>query len=163
MVRSLIEKMKQLKDKRELSRLINYNDGNILYRTAQNRHLEVVKLLIDNGADVHAEDSGLSPLIITMAETGHFDIVELLINHVKEREGLSSAYLYIRLRIYELLFDTAQHGSLSTLELLFNIVEENEGEHAILEYVRLQYNEALRRAREYGHTQTVQFLSHQWS
>ena len=50
-----------------------------LYVAAQNGHLDIVKALLEAGADRNqAMNSGATPLFIA-AEKGHLDVVEMLL------------------------------------------------------------------------------------
>ena len=59
-----------------------------LHQAASEGHLEVVRLLVENGANVNARDeNGRTPLF-RAADEGHLDIVRLLVENGAEVNGL---------------------------------------------------------------------------
>ncbi len=57
---------------------VTAHDNSAIIYTSRNGHLEVVKYLIDNGADVTAQDN---LAIILASREGHLEIVKLLKKH----------------------------------------------------------------------------------
>ena len=62
--------------------MICYNDGwTPLYSAANKGYLEIVKLLIENGADINkSNNDGWTPLY-SAADKGHLEVVKLLIEN----------------------------------------------------------------------------------
>ena len=61
----------------ELGADIHAKDNEAIIIASHNGHLSVVKLLIDSGADIHAQNDGA---IIVASRLGHLFVVKLLIN-----------------------------------------------------------------------------------
>ena len=84
-----------------------------LYRAAQNGYLEIVKLLLDKGADPNAITKDNCTALQTAAERGYREIVELLLDkgaNLDDRMGNGKTALHLaaengRREIVELLLD----------------------------------------------------------
>jgi ankyrin repeat protein len=106
-----------------------------LINASANGHLDVVKLLLESGADVHAYDNGA----IRMASYyGHLDVVKLLV------ESGADVHPYDNLAIRH----ASRNGHLAVVKLL---VESGADVHA-------QNNYAIRIASENGHLDVVKLL-----
>lgn len=109
------------------SLLDNNNKNRILIAAANNGMIEVVKLLISEGADIHAiDDISLRWAI----DSGHLKVVELLINeganiHANYNEALISAVENGHLEIVKLLIDKGVDIHANEEEAL-QIAAENE-------------------------------------
>ena len=127
-----------------------------------NGHLDVVKLLISEGADVHARnDCALS----LASEEGHLEIVKYLIDegadiHTNYCEALRFASQRGHLDIVRLLIDEGANirnqalnlaSKYGHLEVVRFLIEEGANIH----------NRALKLAIKYGHTDVVRFLEEQ--
>jgi ankyrin repeat protein len=113
----------------------NVNNNSALRWAAYNGHLEIVKFLLENGANVHAwNDSALR----SAAENGHLEIVEFLVQnganvHANNNSALRWAAIYGHLEVVKFL-----------LEDVANV-------HALKD-------SALRFAAEHGHLEVVKYL-----
>jgi len=66
----------------------NYDHGTPLHRAWESKNLEIVRLLLDHGADVHirSEDGSLFQLATRATREGHHDIAQLLLDRGAKRE-----------------------------------------------------------------------------
>ncbi|KAJ7158283.1 ankyrin repeat-containing domain protein [Mycena crocata] len=128
-------------------------------------HTDVVRLLLEHGAAVHAEGDGA---LRRASEYGHLDVVQLLIEHgaavhAEDNEALWKASGNGRFDVVQLLLEhgaavhakdnkalrkASWNGRLDVVQLL---IEHGADVHA-------EDNEALRGASENGHVDVVQLL-----
>ena len=87
-IRELIDSARKNFNESEFTQIINYNMANglrrntLMYASAsENANLEIVKLLLNNGAAVNAVDSTGMTALMLAAERGHLQIVTLLLNN----------------------------------------------------------------------------------
>lgn len=60
-------------------------------------HLEIVKLLIENGADINAYESSTTAALNEVAAKGHFEIVRYLIEKGADINRLTTTLLFLLL------------------------------------------------------------------
>jgi len=58
-----------------------YNYLTVLSRASRNGHVNIVKKLLDNGADVNAKNWGKSTALMNASRGGHVDVVKLLLDN----------------------------------------------------------------------------------
>jgi ankyrin repeat protein len=132
---------------------------------ARNGHLEVVRLLLNNYVNVHAQDDYA---LSWAAENGHLEVVQLLLNnganvHAGNDSALGWAAYNGHLEVVQLLFVNgadihagddwalifaSRYGKLEVVRFLIN---NGANVHAQDDY-------ALRYAAQYGHLRVVQLL-----
>lgn len=106
-----------------------------LFWFSRRGNLEVLKYLVENGADIHAaKDSALS----SAAFNGHLEIVKYLVEHGADIHSEHNRALRW----------AAERGY---LEIVNYLVEHGANIHAKNDY-------ALRKAEKYGHTEVVEYL-----
>ena len=111
----------------------NVNDQFI--KASKYGYIEVIKLLIDLGADIHAEDD---QAIINASWEGHLSVVKLLIKlganiHAQDNEAIVSA---------------SYQGNFSVAKLLIELGAD----------IRAQDNDSISSASSYGHLSIVKLL-----
>ena len=107
----------------------------ILGLASQDGHLIIVKYLVEQGADIHYNQSQALPLA---SENGHLTIVKYLVEHgAKVKSNNSEALMF-----------ASFNGHLSVVKYL---VEQGSDIHA-------QDDDALRMANENGHLLVVEYL-----
>jgi ankyrin repeat protein len=136
-----------------------------LINAAKNGDLENVKVLLENGADVHAENDDA---LLWASSNGHVEVVKLLLEngadpHAKNDAALRWASEYGRVEIVKLLLenganphaenDEALRGASSNghTEVVQLLLENGANPHA-------ENDEALRWASQNGHTEVVKLL-----
>jgi ankyrin repeat protein len=115
--------------------LCNKNINGLTNYASKNGHTDIVKLLIENGADIHAIDDYA---LIYASENGHTDIVNLLIENGADIHAKDD---------YALIW-ASKKGYIEIVKLL---IENGANIHAKDDY-------ALRWASENGHTDIVKLL-----
>ena len=107
-------------------------------------HLEIVQLLLDNGADVNVDDDGVTALWNASA-AGHFEIVQLLLDNGADVNANGDRYDCITA-----LIAASKEGHLEIVQLLLdNGADVNFGRNDVT---------ALITASEEGHLEIVQLL-----
>ncbi|MCX5794882.1 MAG: ankyrin repeat domain-containing protein [Elusimicrobia bacterium] len=129
--------------------------GTALSEAASSGHLEVVRFLLDKGADVNGMDKDSSPPLLGAADNGHEDVVRLLVErganinarrHVRDGRAGTTA-----------LMSAAGDGKLDLVRfLLDHKADMNLGEWLPLRYDRLE--PALEDAISGGHVNVVALL-----
>ena len=114
---------------------VHVNNNEVLKKASENGHLEVVKFLVQNGADVDA-NNGL-PLILA-SQNGHLEVVEYLVS--------KDANIHIRNDLA--LSWASERGHLEVVKFL---VKNGANVHAYDDY-------ALRETSRYGYLEVVKFL-----
>ncbi len=66
-------------------------DGHRSTQTACNGNLEIVRYLLDNGADMTIVNSGGCTPLHTAAEHGHFEIAKLLLERGADKEVIADS------------------------------------------------------------------------
>lgn len=84
-----------------------------LYGAAEQGHMDIVRLLLDNGADIHVQDKFDETPLHSAAEQGHTDIVRLLLDngadiHAQTESGQTP------------LHGAAKEGHIDTVQLLLD-------------------------------------------
>jgi len=104
-------------------------------------HLEVVKLLIDAGADVTADDN---KAIRWVSQKGHLEIVKLLIDNGADVTAYDNYAIIL----------ASEKGHTEVVKLLIDSVADDKK----LSFVTANNNYAIRLASRYGHTEIVKLL-----
>ncbi len=98
-----LQKVQELiKNDPDLVNLKDISGRTPLHWAARNDHLNIVKFLVNNGADVNAEDNqGISPLFYSVWLGGNYEIAECLVNigadvNFKRSNGQTLLYLASR-------------------------------------------------------------------
>jgi ankyrin repeat protein len=116
-----------------------------LHCAAYNGHVEIARLLVQNGADVNAKNNDGSTPLYWAAENGHVDILHLLVENGANLEAQDDDG-------GRALHFVAYNGNLPFIQEL--ISRYHVDINARDSYGRT----ALRRARSYGHTEIITFL-----
>jgi hypothetical protein len=118
-----------------INKLVQFLFQKTIDYASQNGHLSVVKLLLESGANVHADDNDA---IILASQNGHLDVVKLLLEYgsdVHEQNNYAIQY-------------ASQNGHLYVVKLL---LESGADIHA-------NDNYAIRMESKYGHLDVVKLL-----
>ena len=118
---------------------VDFWNGFLLRLSAENGHLDMVKFLVQNGADIHMLDDYA---LLFAAENGHLDVVKFLVQNGANIQSRSDRALRF----------AAQNGQLDVIEFLVKNgadIHDND-------------DEALREASENGHKDVVKFLMDQY-
>ncbi len=118
-------------------------DGTALIAAVKHKQPEMVKFLLDNGADVNVNTS-LGTALITAVRNGDFELAELLLDH--------KAKVDTETEFGTALFVAAQLGHSEIIELLINRGAKVD------RHVTPQQRTALMRAAEFGQTDAVDML-----
>ena len=117
----------------------NVDEDEALSLACENGHLNVVKYLVENGANIHV---GIERPLRSACREGHLKVVKYLVEHGANIRETNDEYA---------LVVAAEEGHLAVVQYLVE-----QGAH-----IQGQYNEALRSACRYGHLAVVQYLVEQ--
>ena len=117
----------------------------LVHLAAENGHLEVVRLLIEKGADATAEDDDKSTPLHYAAENGHLEVVRLLI---EKGADATAANVY---KSTPLHFGGAENGHLEVVRLLIEKGADATAEEG-------DKTTPLHYAAESGHLEVVRLL-----
>lgn len=124
------------------------NGFTLLHWAAQERHIDIVRLLFENGADINAKDAlGVTPLYYAAGD-GDLKVVETLVE--------LQADVGSRSRYGAAIHNSVAHGHKKIVELLIangadvNATEEVEGRTPIFEGVAHGHTEVVRLILAHG-------------
>jgi len=140
-------------------------DNTLLKYSAKNGLIEIVKYLVENGADIHTEDDFS---IILASENGHLEVVKYLVEnganiHIHNNEILRKESKYGHLEIVKCLVENGANVNACNDEALrwasyygyFEIVKYLVKKGA---NIHSNNNEALRHAKNNNHVNIVNFF-----
>jgi ankyrin repeat protein len=142
-------------------RLDNVNAVYALHGASRNGHVEVVRTLLEHGADAGADDNRL-PLHVA-SKNGHVNVVRILLEHGADARGFTAMWLASKYGHVEVVRTLLEHGADNLYSGLLYACE-----HGHVEVVRLLLehgadsgaydNRALRLASQNGHVEVVRTL-----
>jgi ankyrin repeat protein len=65
---------------------IHSQNDEALYKAAENKHIDVVKLLLDRGANIHVKNNKVLRMALA---NKHTEVIKLLLNYGANTQGLS--------------------------------------------------------------------------